>query len=183
MSLREEISLILDAAGIRHALVGALALSEADPSSRRCQPDVAAERRLGLAILVAFLLGIVVSVVAAVLEYGVLAFFVIPALVVFWAWVALGTCAGMFTIHRFLVLSEAWQAHAVAQLTALLCGACLRAGAHDHVLSSVRQLLRFNQDLAAYYLVGLQLVYFVAAVLGSALISVAMHASARLLVR
>lgn len=132
-------------------------------------------RSLSLAIAVALLLGLSISALAAVLEHGELACLVIPALVVFWCWVALGTCVGLLIIDRRLAPMAAWQAHTAALLTALLCGMGLFTGAHEYVLRSVRQLLRFSQDLIGYYLVSLQLLYFVAAALASFLASAAVH--------
>jgi len=132
------------------------------------------ERNLLRAVAGALLAGLLLSTVAAVHENGVLAFLIVPALAVFWAWVALGTICGLMLTHRWIAPLPARQANAAAFLAALLCGAGVFTGAHEPLFRSLQPLFRFNPDLIGYHLVGIQLAYFGAAALASFLSSAAL---------
>lgn len=107
------------------------------------------------------------SAVPALVSSWEFAVFVLFALTVFWAWVGLGMSAGLFILPDKLRPARPAPAYATTMLTALLCGGCLYAGGHDLVLGGLSRLLRYNVELAGYYLVWLQLFYLVLAFLAS----------------
>jgi len=138
------------------------------------------EENLVRGVFIALVSGLWFSSLAAVLKHGEVAIVVVPALAVFWSWVALGTCVGLFVTDRCLAALSSGQALAASLLTAAFSGACVFTGAHEHFPLSLRQFLHFNQDLVGYYLVWLQIVYFVVATLASLLISATATSIARL---
>lgn len=132
-------------------------------------------------ILVPLLLGLLVSAIVALFEHGSPALLLVgPSLVVFWSWVGLGTSTGLSVAGRLLGPPVSWQAYAASLLTALLCGASLYAGIHERVLPSFTEPLRLNPSLLGYYLIWLQFLYFVAAILFSIVASAALRSIGRL---
>ena len=124
------------------------------------------------AVLVSLCCGVGLSALVTAVEYRSLVVVLLVPITVFWSWVALGTCIGLFLGQRLLGPMARWMAHVIALSTALLCAGFAYTGVHDQVLRSIRPLLRFNQDLAGYYLVAIQLWYFGVAGLASLLMSV-----------
>jgi|SRR5262245_8029156 len=131
------------------------------------------DRDLELPIVVALLFGLLLSTLSVLVEYRELVFLLFPALVVFWSWVGLGTCAGMLVVHKRISRMTSWQAYTAALVTSILCGLSLFTGAHDYALQAVRQALSFQQDLGNR-LIWLQVLYFVVAALASFLASLSL---------
>lgn len=128
-----------------------------NPSDEPEPPDV---RQLLLAVGVSLAFGLVASLAVAAIREPAFVIFFLLVLVFFWGWVGLGTVVGLFTAKALLGAPEPWQSRIAAAVAVVASGLTLFFGGHDLVLHEIRLLGRFNVDLAGYYLVWLQLLYF-----------------------